>query len=232
MRFTPEQEEAILQESGLPSIIPPEVMAEIKRQYSDPARYYHDWGHALSVLSWVNHVCSHLPSIAPEDYTLPNPYVLRDMKVAALCHDVVYLPEKGSPYNEEQSVFFMREHLPQFPHAEDFVMATAKHGKSKRDETLPLEIQLFLDCDLAYAFADPRWEVFTYFNRLVELEFMKVFEPELVFAGRRKFLQGMLDSDGIFLSDYFRKRFEGSIRANMARLLAQSPSPVESEEVH
>jgi predicted metal-dependent HD superfamily phosphohydrolase len=229
MHFTPEEELAVLSRSTLPTVLGWEVIDQVKKHYEDPSRHYHDWQHALSVISWTNHVADVIPA---QDL---NPFRPVDLSVAALFHDVIYLADQGSPKNEEQSVQLMRELIPEYPWIDrpaELIMATAEHGKHKRDANYPLAVRLFLDCDLAFFLADPRYEVFQRFNYLVELEYLKVYEADQVFAGRRKFLSGMLDHDHIFLTDYFRSRFELQAKANLRRLLSETPSPTSSDASH
>lgn len=212
MQFSPAEQQRILSQVGLK----PETLELIEDQYNGPGRFYHNWFHALSVLSWVNHVIDVFP-----ESTLA-PYQPSDLRLAALLHDVYYSPTLGSPYNETASVKFLREHIgTNYPQVEELIMATADHGK--RDKTQHPAVAFFLDCDLAFFLADPRWEVFLEYNRQIEMEFEIPFSPEKVKAGRRKFLEGMLAHESIFLSMYFRTQYEEGARHNLKRLLGETP---------
>jgi predicted metal-dependent HD superfamily phosphohydrolase len=239
MQFRDEEEQAILERSGLLDEYPIDTLKVVHRYYDEPARCYHDWQHALSVISWTNHVCDVFSAKDLE------PYKPIDLARAALFHDVIYAADQGSPKNEEQSVEVFRDlsrgpddgfqkmvDIDGMARVASLIMATAEHGKHKREADYSLAVRLFLDCDLAFFLADPRYEVFTEFNRRVEVEYLKVYEPEQVYAGRRKFLQGMVDHDHIFLTDYFRSRFELQAKANLRRLLSETPSPTVSTASH
>lgn len=216
MRFTEDEEKAILIGSGL--LFDPlsaDIVRAIKDKYSEPTRFYHDWTHALSVLSWVNHVCSVIPAQAIA------PYTHYDLRLAALFHDVIYTTQ-GSPQNEIDSVAFMQMlAISDSDRAAEIIMATAQHGKLEASD-VPLAIALFMDCDIA-TFGEMRWEVARWNDRNVVQELLQKYTEAQVAEGRKKFLGSMLAKKSIFLSDYFRVRFEAQARSNIQRLIAEVP---------
>lgn len=223
MEFSEDEERHILERAGITDVVSPAMLSEIKEHYDDPFRHYHNWQHALSVVAWVNHVVN----VFQESQLAP--YKPIEMALAGLLHDVIYT-DQWTPKNEEDSAAFLVEHFPEHKAGADLILATADHGKREKD--YPFAVRAFLDCDLAFFLADPRWEVFKHYNHLIELEYMKIYEPEQVFEGRRKFLRGMLAHRRIFLTEYFYERFELCARANLERLLLDSPTPTVSLASH
>jgi predicted metal-dependent HD superfamily phosphohydrolase len=208
MRFTEAEERHILERSGLVSLIGANALEEVRQRYQEPHRHYHDWHHALSVISWVNTVAE-----SPLDRTKPA------LAVAALYHDAVYVV--GAKDNEARSVALMSGPTWRATGgvAAHLIEATAHHGALDSAAVDPLTA-LFLDCDIA-TFGEHRWEVAKWHNEQVERELLQVYTPEQVAEGRRKFLGGLLAKRSIFLSDYFRTRFEVQARQNIARLIAE-----------
>jgi predicted metal-dependent HD superfamily phosphohydrolase len=176
----------------------PVVLDSIRSKYQEPHRHYHDWNHALSVLSWVNHCCD-VYSYGPE--------VKYELGVAALFHDVVYEIGHGPAVNEEASVGFLKRVVPiratYESLAEKIILATAQHGKLE-SEDVDLETALFMDCDIA-SFGEARWEI----------------APEQIKVGRKAFLGGLLAKRSIFLTPYFQDRFEAQARRNIQRVITE-----------
>ena len=123
MHFTPSEELHILTRAGLQDLHSLEL---IKATYNGTGRHYHDWNHALSVLSWVNHCCDISTIAVGYKY---------EIRIAALFHDAVYTSQ-GSPQNEKDSVQFLISLLSRpmtslnfnWNKAEKFILATAQHG--------------------------------------------------------------------------------------------------------
>lgn len=216
MKFTSEEEQAILNLSGLHKNMPPDVLPEVFAHYNHPDRHYHDWTHALSVLAWVNHICNIFT-----EYDL-TPFTHLDLKLAALFHDVIY-DTQGTPANEERSAALLSKlvdlNYRKVGPAEALIMATAKHGKLETPD-VDHPTALFLDCDI-HSFGEPRWETVLWTEHNLVDEFLQRFTLEQVKVGRKAFLGGMLDKKSIFLSDYFKSRFELQARNNIQRILAE-----------
>jgi predicted metal-dependent HD superfamily phosphohydrolase len=212
MRFTDTEEQAILR--SVDGLLPNEALAGLRAAYSAPDRHYHDWTHALSVLSWVNHVCD----VFGEAQLAP--FTHRDLRLAALYHDAVYTMQ-DSPFNEADSAELLVHSVGAGAHrATRIIMATAEHGRTESEGT-PLAVQLFMDCDIA-TFGEARWEVAKWNDQNVVAELLLRYTPEQVAEGRRAFLTGMLDKRSIFLSDYFRTRWEAQARRNIGRFLLET----------
>jgi len=216
MHFTPSEELHILTRAGLQDL---PSLDQVKAKYQEPTRHYHDWNHALSVLSWVNHCFDVYGSIGVA--------AKYELGIAALYHDVIYTTQ-GAPYNEGASVAFLathdsllgRESLGHRSYqAEKIIMATAQHGKLESGD-VPFETALFMDCDIA-SFGEPRWEIAVWNDQNITKELLQKFTPEQIQVGRKAFLGGLLAKQSIFLTPYFQDRFETQARRNIRRLIAE-----------
>lgn len=205
MRFTAEEERAVLLTAGFSDPDAPEILA-LKHSYKSTPRYYHDWQHALNVLSWVNTAA----------LKLFRPEVRHGLGMAALAHDAVYDVAQGSPENERQSANLL---LGDNILARHLVMLTAQHGKPNLDYVSNIEA-FFLDCDMAAFLCDPRWEVVLCNDRNIRKELHMKFSAEEVFIGRAAFLKKLYTRpNGIFLSDYFHQEHERTARQNLWHLV-------------
>jgi predicted metal-dependent HD superfamily phosphohydrolase len=217
MLFTDTEERAILERSGLPQIMPAHVLEELRKRYSEPKRHYHDWTHALSVLSWVNHVYE--SDLCP----WMGGFSHYDLRFAALFHDVIYDASKGAPHNEIASAELFRKYLLDgtITHGlrtDEIILATAQHGKTQPEDLAP-PIRLFLDCDIA-SWGEMRWEVAKWHDDNIIREYTYFYPREQVIEGRKKFLRGIIvDGRRIFMSDYFSERLGRQARHNIERLI-------------
>jgi predicted metal-dependent HD superfamily phosphohydrolase len=215
MRFTLEEQKAVLARSGVLAIVTSDQIGKLLNRYSEPHRHYHVWDHALQVLSWVNY----LAEVADLRQTLTAEWI-SDMELAALFHDVVYDALKGAPFNESASVEVMRSFGIQRPRAEDIILATARHGKTLPDD-LPKPHALFLDCDIAH-FGEKRYEIVRWNDDNVTREFEVHYSKEQVAEGRKKFLAGMIaDGRRLYMSQHFYDMFERQAQLNLQRLIRE-----------
>lgn len=217
MLYTRFEQDLVIQESGLLDVLTYQVISEVHDRYNEDTRHYHDFDHAVAVLSWGNVAIRELGEGALYPYT---PFQLR---LAILFHDVVYGKE-GSPHNEQESVKLMKKLLANQVSVEDLdkagalIMMTARHGEELHD--LPLAEALILDCDIANL-GESRWEVFKWNNENVVKELVQVYSAEQVAVGRRKFLEGMLSKKTIYHSRYFRSTLEINARDNLRRAVGE-----------
>lgn len=71
---------------------------EIRKRYAEPHRHFHTFAHVQCILELIDRECT--SEIQYPDYAL-----------AAIYHDIVYNPHRND--NEEESIKFMKEHLPE-----------------------------------------------------------------------------------------------------------------------
>jgi predicted metal-dependent HD superfamily phosphohydrolase len=192
--------------------LPEPLWQAVEAAYASPGRHYHDGEHVTELLSWYERVA--------DDAAWQRP---REVLLALLFHDAVYVA--GRHDNEAESAQLARASIARWlPDAaldvervEQLILLTARHGTLRPTEVDP-EAALFLDCDMSILGAEPAR--FDRYERGVAAEYATV-PAALYRAGRRQFLERLLASERIFLSDYFHARLDATARANLARALSQ-----------
>jgi predicted metal-dependent HD superfamily phosphohydrolase len=189
--------------------LPDEMVNEARVAYSSPGRAYHTWEHVKEVLSRWDEVARDVGWQEP-----------RETRVAVLYHDAIYVP--GRHDNEAASAELSRAAIARYTPDLDaervasLILLTARHGKLTPAD-VDAEAALFLDCDMAILGADRAR--FDDYERAIAVEY-SVVPPELYAAGRRRFLETLLNTPRIFCSDYFHARLDAAARDNLRRVLA------------
>ena len=180
------------------------LVDDLRAAYATPPRHYHTWGHALEVLGHWRTVSWDHP---------------REALLAVLFHDAVYDVHRDD--NEAASARLARERLAGWPVDVErvawLIELTAGHGKGH--EGLDEDARRFLDCDMAVLGAD--WARFQAYEEGVRAEYSARYPGPLFRFGRRRFLEELLASERIYLSEVFAGRYEASARANLARALGR-----------
>jgi predicted metal-dependent HD superfamily phosphohydrolase len=195
-----------LEELQLSMPLPDTLEAELRVAYASPPRAYHNFDHLLEVLAHFARV----PDWDDRD----------SAALAILFHDAIYVA--GRADNEAASAEFARAQLRgtrwagKIERVCDLVLLTARHG-SLRGDGLDRDARQFLDCDMAILGAEPG--AYDAYERAIAEEYASM-PPELYRAGRARFLEQLLQSPRIFLSDFFFAEREGKARENLRRALA------------
>lgn len=196
--------------NSLPLTIPEALLRSLKAAYATPPRAYHSFSHVQEVLRHFQ--------------TVPSWQHPREVHLAILFHDAVYLAGKGD--NEVRSADLAIDAINTiFPSepidtalVRKLIELTARHGKLKRDE-LDDDTRHFLDCDMAILGAPA--EQFDAYDAAIAEEYREV--PKLIYRfNRNRFLKHLLEVDRIFLSDLFHERFDAAARANLRRTLGRA----------
>jgi len=203
MNFTAEEEKLILATAGF-DVDSTEIFT-IKTKHKSTIRYYHDWQHALNVLSWVNVAA----------LRLFNPEARAALSLAALYHDAVYDHALGSPENEKLSADLLPSDAILARH---LVLLTSQHGKVDANEISDIGAY-FLDCDMAAFLCDPRWEVVKTNDQNIRKELRVKHTEENVSRGRAEFLKKLLNKKSLFLSRYFHTEHDKLARQNLWHLV-------------
>lgn len=224
-----------LDDLPLPFVLPVDQRAALIAAYADPPRAYHHIGHVAEVMR-------HYAEVADG----PGWRRPRETAWAVLYHDAVYRP--GRKDNEAESARLACAHLERWradigiddadtqtldtDRIVALIELTARHGVLRR-ETLTEQARAmpgsafaeiddtlhFLDCDMAILGAPP--PRFDAYDRAIAEEYRAV--PRWLYRRkRRQFFRMLLDSERIFLSDFFRDRLEAGARRNLERTLAAS----------
>ena len=192
-----------------PLAIPEGLMRSVIAAYAQPPRAYHSFAHVQEVLR-------HYHSVPAWQHP-------REVYLAALFHDAVYLAGKGE--NEPRSADLALQAIDTFLAHESLdthlvrklIELTAKHGKLDR-EGLDDDTRHFLDCDMAILGAPP--EQFDAYNAAIAEEYREV--PKVIYRfNRNRFLKALLSAERIFLSELFHDRFDAPARANLRRALGR-----------
>lgn len=198
-----------------PSVLPAEQWRSLRAAYAVPPRAYHHFGHVQDVLAHYRAIDADIGWHRPHEVWL-----------AVLYHDAVYVP--GRSDNEVASAGLAVEHIERrWPQpgidsrrVADLILLTARHGSLRFEDAgtgdAGEDARLFLDCDMAILGALP--EAFAVYDRAIAEEYSAV--PRWLYRiQRRKFFRKLLASDRIFLSDFFRERFEARARCNLQAAL-------------
>jgi predicted metal-dependent HD superfamily phosphohydrolase len=206
----------------LPFTLPADQRVALFSAYAEPPRAYHHIGH-------VGEVLRHFAQVADG----PGWHRPHDVAWAVLYHDAIY--RAGRKDNEIASARLAMAHLAHWPPSmavdRERIVAlielTARHGGLRRDSLLAAhrtsdeasDTLHFLDCDMAILAApEPQFDAY---DRAIAEEYRAV--PRWLYRRKRKqFFRHLLDSERIYLSDFFHDGFEAAARANLRRTLASA----------
>lgn len=200
-----------------PIALPAAQWAAIESAYATPPRTYHDFGHVRTVLHNYDEVA------AGPGWTQP-----AEVYLAILYHDAIY--EAGRQDNETRSaelaVAGIARWLPDAAvdaaRVAELIALTARHGRLAPADlgvsATADDARHFLDCDMAILGAEPA--VFEAYDRGIAAEYRGHVPGWLFRINRRRFLQGLLAKERIFLSDFFHVRLDAQARDNLRRALA------------
>ncbi len=198
------------------SSLPGEQLIALRQAYASPPRAYHHFGHVEDVLA-------HYRTVAEG----PGWHQPREVGLAVLYHDAIYVPGRGD--NEAESASLAIEHIARWwrqagidsARVSDLILLTARHGALDTadlgDDEAAEDTRRFLDCDMAILGAGP--QVFAEYDRAIAEEYRAV--PRWLYRiKRRRFFRKLLASERIYLSDFFRDRFETRARDNLEAALS------------
>jgi len=198
------------------SSLPAEQLIALRQAYALPTRAYHHFGHVEDVLA-------HYRAVAEG----PGWRQPREVGLAVLYHDAIYVP--GRSDNEAESARLAIEHIARWlPQAgidssrvSELILLTAGHGTLDTadfgEAAAADDTRRFLDCDMAILGAAP--DAFAAYDRGIAEEYRAV--PRWLYRiKRRRFFRKLLASERIYLSDFFRDRFEALARRNLQAALA------------
>lgn len=180
--------------------------------YGSPPRHYHTIDHVVEVARWYQ--------VVAREQGWQHP---REVLLAVLFHDVVY--QAGARDNEQRSAAVAVDAARRWldpdidtDQVARLIELTARHGGLRPDD-VDAETALFLDCDMAVLGAPA--DVYARYEQGVAAEYLGVYPPELFAHGRRRFLEGLLARERIYLSDFFHARLDEPARKNLRDALAR-----------
>ncbi|HLP52729.1 MAG TPA: hypothetical protein VK154_17695 [Chitinophagales bacterium] len=173
--------------------------------YSEKGRHYHTMQHLANM---YDELYAYYKGIPPVATTL-----------ALFYHDLVYNPLRSD--SEQQSADYARKFLMQWNMPAELI-SKVYHlivcTKSHESDTADDETNIFLDADMAIlGSAAPVYHDYT---SAVRKEFS--IYPDFIYnKGRRDFLRKTLSRPYIFLSAFFRAKYESQARINLQNELNQ-----------
>ena len=182
-----------------------EFWIELRALYAVPPRRYHTFAHVEEVLAWYDEVAAGPGWQRPDEVLL-----------AVLFHDAIY--QCGAADNEAASARAARAAIARWLPALDadrvaaLIELTARHGQVAPGE-VDGDAAHFLDCDMAILGAAP--DDYRRYARLIAEEWAPVLPPPTFRAGRRAFLERLLASPRIYLTEMFSRRLEAAARVNI-----------------
>jgi predicted metal-dependent HD superfamily phosphohydrolase len=177
---------------------------------SYPARQYHNWRHLTECLRELDEAKIH--------------FRYRDLNTVEMAlwfHDAVYEPraQDSEEKSAEGAVHILREGKASESFIEKvsaLIMATKTHPHKADPDTA-----LLLDIDLSILGQPP--ERYLSYENAIRSEYQWV--PFAIFAHeRRKILTRFLERESIYLTPYFRDRYEAQARVNLSTALERLPT--------
>jgi len=180
--------------------------------YREPQRFYHNFYH----ISKLHFIFECFKPLIPHK---------QNFLLALWFHDAIYDPKK--PDNEEQSAALFQQFASeagldksQSDEVSKIIMATKKHTIAIEDFKEDggyydlITCQMFLDADVQVL----AWEDMLYddYAQRIRREYGHYGDKDYA-SGRIKVLEGFLDREKIFLTDYFEDAFEAAARENLKR---------------
>ncbi len=179
-----------------------EFHASLYDAYSEVQRHYHSIQHIVECLEYFHQIKIYL------DDTL-------SVELAIWFHDVIYNPQAHD--NEQQSADCMQRMLESVLGAEQtakiyvWILATKAHAP-----TADTDLAYLLDIDLAILASDPMR--FAEYERQIQQEYAWV-EPSLYVKKRQQVLRHFLETQPLYQTPFFQKRYERQAKQNLAQAL-------------
>lgn len=206
-RYSPELEHTLLRMSDLIFTVGETNLLITKDLHSDEGRLFHNWSHALDVLSAVLKLG--LPDVPRRAHAL-----------AAIFHDVIHVV--GDKNNQANSVKVMMKmtdgkESESVMAAADLIMMSAKHQTSTID-TVATNHRDFLDCDLLHLGSEC-WPLVVQYDYAEWAEkLIAGWDLEDMLMERQRVLMCFMAKPTIFLGSHFGTKHEWNARLNIRKL--------------
>jgi predicted metal-dependent HD superfamily phosphohydrolase len=187
--------------AGLRDPLP--VFEQLRRQYTEPSRAYHNLAHIEHMLAEYDG-----SGVARDDA----------VELSIWFHDAIY--DSTLKDSEERSATFARASLYKAGAGEELVANVERLILATRHVSAPMatDEKLLVDCDLAIL-GQPR-ERFAHYEAAIRREYAWV--PDDAFgAGRSAVLEQFLNRPAIYALPYFSERYETAARENLRYALAE-----------
>src|SRR3989344_383367 len=175
--------------------------ARLKTMYSEPQRFYHNMAHIGSCLTELDSARDLVQQLDLVEF-------------AIWYHDAIYNPKAKD--NEKQSAQLAYGICLAAKIPNDFANRTKDLILVTKHDAVPqgIDARVLVDIDLSILGKKP--EEFDEYERNIRKEYSLV--PEEQFRqGRSAILQIFLSRDSIYLTDFFKGKYESQARANLQR---------------
>jgi predicted metal-dependent HD superfamily phosphohydrolase len=180
---------------------------EIKTEYTDKNRYYHNLYHLQNMFSQLN---------AYKDDILD----LDTLKFAIWYHDIIYKSTKKD--NEDKSVILAKTRLQsskldenRLEKVQKLIISTKNHKRILNENN---DNAYFLDLDLSILGTD--WMIYEKYIHNIRKEY-KVYPNFMYNPARKKVLHHFLERDTLFFTEAFKTKFEKQARENLKKEIEQ-----------
>jgi predicted metal-dependent HD superfamily phosphohydrolase len=180
---------------------PDAAWAVIDSRYAEPHRRYHDKRHLAFCLEQFD--------LAVDQAAEPD-----CVEMALWFHDIINEP--GQLDNEARSADLFQERA-RGAMSEDFISAVTELILVTTHSDPPEDPDQRLICDIDLASFGCHWDRYLHDTNSIKAEFLG--SAEEYSQKKQKFLEAMLNRPRIFLTDFFKERYEGQARGNICRLL-------------
>ena len=181
------------------------VYEQLAKKYLEPHRHYHNLEHIAHCLSELN--SSPFKSDQPEA-----------VELAIWFHDVIYEPRAKN--NEEESAKFAQTILKEAGLDEGLINNVVKLILATKHDGIPEELddQLIVDIDLSGLGQEPALFEKDGQNIRAEYDWISLEDFQ---QGRAQILKKFLSRPTIYLTPYFKEKYEKRARKNLSRAIAK-----------
>lgn len=180
---------------------PKPVYRDLVRRYQEPPRFYHTLEHISQCLDELKSV--YLLSENPEA-----------IEMALWYHDVVYDPHAQDNEEKSAAIALHVAKEARLPAALGEKVANLILVTKHNQTPLNFDAALVMDIDLS-GFGKP-WEEFERNTRLIRQEYQWVSDRDFA-VGRMAILKVFLERPSVYLTVFFREKYEAQARQNLQR---------------
>ncbi|MEP4052929.1 MAG: hypothetical protein ABJN22_11860 [Litorimonas sp.] len=163
----------------------------------------------------LDHIAACLRHLDDVQHRLKKP---EEVEMSLWFHDAIYEPFSAT--NEDDSAEWAADWLQERGAAKPVIARIADHILNTKSHDTPESVdgQYMLDIDLSILGTSP--EIYDEFELNIRREYRRV--PGFIFRKKRKaILQGFLDRENIYATEYFREKLEKTARINLVRAVSQ-----------
>lgn len=172
---------------------------ELKKNYINKRRHYHNLSHLTNVYSQLYAVKSYI-----QDWDI--------ILFTLFYHDIVYSTTKND--NEKRSAEFAEKRMQQISIPNDMIVKCKTQILTTKNHQYHIDSDTNYFCDADLSILGQDWAIYAPYFQNVRKEFARY--PNFLYnSGRKKALRGFLALERIFKTDYFFSKYEQQARFNI-----------------